>query len=507
MEIGAGRLLWECLVALAVIVPTLIVGAISVLVLYLVYQHRRFANIPSPPRKDFFTGHARLVMETINKGSSFSDFVVEQMRIYGSIFHLFMFTKPSIICLDPSCTKQILHSTTHFKPPAEVQFFWNVYGQRYLHHGLLTESNVTKHMKRRALFDPAFHRKYLKNLISSFNKSANVLIDKLAKVADGKTEVLMLDEFNKFTLDVLAKVAFGLDLLEDKGFNKAICKSLVGVEICFYKPWIQWSPLASDRKFRQECRESVRLIRETGRQCVQDRIDAKKRGEPIPNDILTYILQQSDDLQGDEDFNMENMLDEFCTFFIAGQETTANLMAFMLVELGHHPDVMHRLQTEAKAVLGDSDYVKFEDLGKLEYMMLVIKETLRLWPPVIGTSRQLAHEETLLGYKIPAGTPVWLNTYTMGRNEKYFPDHLDFNPDRFIDTGEDRHLFTHFPFSMGIRSCIGQQFALIEARLIMSRLLQTFNFRLVPGQPRGDVLQEILIKPKGRCKNYITLAE
>ncbi|XP_022090979.1 cholesterol 24-hydroxylase-like [Acanthaster planci] len=429
------------------------------------------------------------------------------MKIFGPVFALFMFSKPSVICLEPSCVKKILHSTTHFKPPAEVQFFWSVFGQRYLHHGLLTESNVPKHMKRRALFDPAFHRKYLKTLISTFNQSANVLIEKLTNVADGKTVVPMLDEFNKFTLDVLAKVAFGLDLLEDKGFNKAICKSLTGVEICFYKPWIQWSPLPAHAKFREECREGVRLIRETGRKCVLDRIAAKKRGEKIPNDILTYILQQSNDLQDDEDFTMENMLDEFCTFFIAGQETTANMMAFMLVELGHHPDVMHRLQTEAKAVLGDSDYVKFEDLGKLEYMMLVIKETLRLWPPVIGTSRQLAHDEMLFGYKIPAGTPVWLNTYTMGRNDKCFPDPLVFNPERFIDTSEDRQLFTHFPFSMGIRSCIGQQFALIEAKLIMSRLLQKFNFSLAPGQLRDDVLQEILIKPKGRCKNYLTLAE
>ncbi|XP_033639772.1 cholesterol 24-hydroxylase-like [Asterias rubens] len=94
----------------------------------------------------------------------------------------------------------------------------------------------------------------------------------------------------------------------------------------------------------------------------------------------------------------------------------------------------------------------------------------------------------------------------MGRNKQYFKDPLVFDPDRHLKSKHDRHYFTHFPFSMGVRSCIGQQFALLESRLVMSRLLQTFDFQLVPGQERDDVIQEIIIKPKGRCRQYITFS-
>ncbi|XP_022091043.1 cholesterol 24-hydroxylase-like [Acanthaster planci] len=495
----------------AALLPAIFLMSFVGFVLYVIYQHKRFAHFPGPPRSDFFTGHVRQIIAGIDRGSSLAEYLTDQMRAYGLVYHLFMFYKPVVVVLEPNFLKEVLHSTTHTKPPQEAKTFWNVFGQRFVHHGLLMETDVPKYLKRRALFTPAFHRHYLMNLMDSFNESADILIKKLAMRADGKTKVFMLEELNRVTLDVIAKVAFGLHLNitsdDNLPLTKAVKTSFIAINRCFLQPWIKYSFLPSHRQFRQEVRSAIRYLRETGRKCVQGRLDARNRGEQLPNDILTYILDASKNLEADADFKMEEMLDEFVTFFIAGQETTANLMAFMLHELGHHPEIMLRVVTEVNAVLGDRDYVEYGDLAKFEYMSQVIKETLRLWPPAFGTNRLMASDVTVKGMKIPAGTVVWLNTYAMGRIESHFKDPLVFNPDRFHKSeSEDRPVYAYFPFSMGTRSCLGQQFALIEARLIMARLLHNFEFKLCPGQPRGDIVQHVSLQLRDRCMNYLTLA-
>ncbi|XP_022087544.1 cholesterol 24-hydroxylase-like isoform X2 [Acanthaster planci] len=431
------------------------------------------------------------------------------MKEYGAVYHIFLIHRPIVLALDAPFHKEIFTTVAHIKPISGYRYLCSVLGTRFLGNGLITETVPTKHAKRRTLFNPAFHRKYLISLMDQFNFSADVLVNRLVTLADGKTEVAMLDEFNRLTLDVIAKVAFGLQLNiteeTESPFVRAMTTTLQGIQISFRAPWKEFSPLPSDRQYRRQVAEAITFLRETGRECVKRRLEAKRRGEDLPQDILTYILQASDDLEGDENFKMEEMLDEFVSFFLAGQETTANTLAFALVELGHHPDVMHRLKTETLAVMGDSDYAEYSDLGKLDYMMMVLKETLRLWSPAFSTSRELAYDVEVRGYKIPAGATIWLNSYVMGRNEEYFQNALEFDPDRF-KSNEDQTQYAYFPFSKGHRSCIGQPFALIEARVILAKLLKKFNFKLVPGQG-FEILQELTLKPKGRCKNYITLAE
>ncbi|XP_038044316.1 cholesterol 24-hydroxylase-like isoform X2 [Patiria miniata] len=445
----------------------------------------------------------------VHEGSNLPEYLYDLMKEYGPVYHIFLMHRAIVMALDAPFHKEVFTTVAHIKPYSGYRYLSNVFGTRFMGNGLITETVPSKHAKRRALFSPAFHRKYLMSLMDQFNFSADVLVNRLTTIADGKTEVAMLDEFNRLTLDVIAKVAFDLRLNiteeTESPFVKALTMTMQGIQNSFKAPWKEFSPLPSDRQYRHQVGEAITFLRETGRECVKRRLEAKRKGEDLPQDILTYILQASEDLEGDEDFKMEEMLDEFVSFFLAGQETTANTLAFALVELGHHPDVMHRLKTEAVAVMGDNDYVAYSDLGKLDYMMMVLKETLRLWPPAFSTSRDLGYDVEVRGYTVPAGTTVWLNAYVMGRNGEYFKNPLDFDPDRFKDN-EDKTLYAYFPFSLGHRSCIGQPFALIEARVIMAKLLKKFDFELVPGQG-FEILQELTLKPKGRSRNYITLAE
>jgi len=202
---------------------------------------------------------------------------------------------------------------------------------------------------------------------------------------------------------------------------------------------------------------------------------------------------------------MEEMLDEFVTFFLAGNETTANLLASAMMHLGKNPDIMYRLKTEVDAVIGDKEVIPYEDLSKLEYMLAVLKETLRISPPATGTVRTSLTDTVLSGYKIPAHSTLAVPFYAISRSERYWKKPLEFIPDRFLDTDE-RSSGAFMPFAIGPRNCIGQQFALIEARVLLAKLLQSFNFSLVPDQSLVFVV-ETTLKPKSGCQVYITPAE
>jgi cholesterol 24(S)-hydroxylase len=159
------------------------------------------------------------------------------------------------------------------------------------------------------------------------------------------------------------------------------------------------------------------------------------------------------------------MVDDFSTYFIAGQETTSNTLAFCFQELARHPQVLKRLRCEIDSVLGSKNHIDFEDLTKMNYLNCVYKETLRLWPPIPEIARLIEGDFSVEGYKVPEKTWLQLSTYVSGRQRHYFTDPDEFKPERFFveeKSGEYVHSiqnYTYFPFSLGPRSCIGQNFA------------------------------------------------
>ncbi|KFQ31184.1 Cholesterol 24-hydroxylase, partial [Mesitornis unicolor] len=356
---------------------------------------------------------------------------------------------------------------------------FSLFGERLLGNGLVTVSNHEHWHKQRRIMDPAFSRTYLIGLMETFNDKAEELMEKLEEKADGKKEFSMLAMMNRVTMDIIAKVAFGLELnaLSDDQtpFPRAVTLILEGMTKNRI-PFVQYMP--GKQKLVKEVRESVRLLRRAGKECLEQRREAIRSGKEATLDILTQILK-GDALEETRDD--ENILDNFITFFVAGHETTANQLSFTVLALAQHPEILERLQAEVDEVLGARRDIHYEDLGKLTYLSQVLKESLRLYPPAPGTVRRLEEEYIINGITIPANTMLVFSTYIMGRMERYFQDPLTFNPDRFSKDAPKPY-YCYFPFSLGPRSCIGQAFAQMEAKVVMAKLLQRFEFQLVPGQ-------------------------
>ncbi|KAL7992669.1 hypothetical protein Chor_016925 [Crotalus horridus] len=438
---------WQLLLA----VPLLMLGLYCC---YIKVVHIKYDHIPGAPRASFFFGHLPIFWRMVKNKELIHDLFLKWAEKYGPVIRFNAFHRVSLIILSPEGVKEYLMSSQYSKDARIYGRFYNMFGVSYLI-----------------------------GLMEIFNDQAEDLMKVLNEKADGETEVDMMNLLRRLALDIIAKaneflVAFGLELntlhCDKTPFPHAVSMVMKGVSK-ERNPFFQYLP--RNRKEVQEIRESVRLLRCTGKECITQRLKAIQNEEPVPLDILTQILKSADQEASDD----ENMIDNFLTFFVAGHDTTANQLSFTIMELARHPEIVTKLQAEVDEVIGVKRDIVYEDLRKLEYLSQVHKEILRLYPPIPGTMRWTEKKNVIEGIDIPANTTLFFSTYIMGRMERYFKDALTFDPDRF-SKGKSRPYFSYFPFSLGPRSCIGQLFAQMEAKVLMAKFLQRFEFELAPPQ-------------------------
>ncbi|KAM6256090.1 cholesterol 24-hydroxylase [Spheniscus humboldti] len=469
----------EALGAAAGLLLALSLLAFGLYCCYVKYIHAKYDHIPGAPRESFLFGHLPILWRMLRKQEFMHDLFLQWAEKYGPIVRLNAFHRVSVMILSPEGVKEFLMSPQYPKDRLVYGRIFNIFGERFLGNGLVTVCNHEHWHKQRKIMDPAFSRTYLIGLMETFNEKAEELMEKLEEKADGKKEFSMLTMMNRVTMDIIAKVAFGLELnaLSDDQtpFPHAVTVVLEGMTK-MRVPFMRYMP--GKQKLVKEVKESVRLLRRVGKECIDQRREAIQNGKEATLDILTQILK-GDALEETRDD--ENILDNFITFFVAGHETTANQLSFTVMALAQHPEILERLQAEVDEVLGAKRDIDYEDLGKLTYLSQVLKESLRLYPPLPGTVRWMEKEHVIDGVRIPANTTLVFSTYIMGRMERYFKDPLTFNPDRFSKDAPKPY-YCYFPFSLGPRSCIGQVFAQMEAKVVMAKLLQRFEFQLVPGQ-------------------------
>ncbi|XP_043372464.1 cholesterol 24-hydroxylase isoform X1 [Dermochelys coriacea] len=473
----------EGLGALLLLLLPLCLLAFGLYCCYVRAIHAKYDHIPGAPRASFLLGHLPIIWRMLKKNELALDLFIQWAEEYGPIMRFNAFHRVSLMVLSPEGVKEFLTIPQYPKDRITYGKLYALFGVRFLGNGLVTDLNHDHWYKQRRIMDPAFSRNYLIGLMETFNEKVEELMNKLEEKADGKTELDIMSMMSRVTLDVLAKVAFGIELntLHDDQtpFPHAVSMVMKGMNE-IRVPFVQYMP--GKQKIIKEIQESVRLLRRVGKECIEQRREAIQNGEEVPRDILTQILKE--DAAQEETRDDETILDNFVTFFIAGlysHETTSNQLSFTIMELGRQPEILERLHAEVDEVIGAKRDIDYEDLGKLEYLSQVLKESLRLYPPVPGTVRWTGKENIIEGIRIPANTTLFFSTYIMGRLEKFFKDPLTFNPDRFSKDAPKPY-FTYFPFSLGPRSCIGQIFSQMEAKVVMAKLLQRFEFQLVPGQ-------------------------
>ncbi|CAG4978424.1 unnamed protein product [Parnassius apollo] len=179
--------------------------------------------------------------------------------------------------------------------------------------------------------------------------------------------------------------------------------------------------------------------------------------------------------------------EEVDTFMLEGHDTTASGLIFCLMLLANYSEIQERIVIELKEIFGKTKHAtRMEDLNAMRYLDRCIKESLRLYPPVPFISRHINEEVQLSNYTVPAGTYCHIHIYDLHRSEKLFPNPSVFDPDRFLpENMGKRHSYAYIPFSAGPRNCIGQKFAMMQMKLVVSEILR--NFRLLPVTSCSDL--------------------
>ncbi|XP_028406549.1 cholesterol 24-hydroxylase-like [Dendronephthya gigantea] len=430
-----------------------------------------------------------------------SEFLLKIRLEYGPIFVLHFLHLTFVFLADATYLRHVF--IDNYKSLHRSPFLYSkagfVYGERGAGCGLLTSTNEESWRKHRQIMNPAFHRKSLKEFVSNFNYVSDLFSTRMDTIVDGGQPTSMVQEFGKVTLEVTSQVSFNFNThaLEDSNspFPAAVKDYLSGVQDNFNIPVshtllgiFQFKLFQNAIKRKQIA--AARFLRMFASDCIKTRMKDIANGKAVPDDLLSILIK-------DGSLSMEDIIDEFVTIFLAGQETTANSLSFALYEIISNPHVEEELLNELDTVLAGRDYVEFDDLAKLTYLGQVLEENSRKHPITAQLPGMVSTEDvTIGGYIVPKGDFIHTSGILFGMNPEIWKDPEVFEPERFSNTENIPNFSTtHFPFSFGQHSCIGQMFAKFESKVILAKLLRKFQFKLLPGQT-DRILERLTITPR-----------
>jgi len=314
--------------------------------------------------------------------------------------------------------------------------------------------------------------------------------------------------FSCVTLDVIGYTMFSVDfesvLSGDNLFAQSLMIYLEEVtqkNLNFLHPYLH--PTSSFRVAR-----AAKYMTDFVDSVVSGRVAERTKEEYNPSqakDLLDLLLDAHEPTSG-VGLTKQEVTDQVMTFLIAGHETTAHTCSFTIAMLARHPHVLAKVREEIHRVLGPVPAkMTYDDMHKFPYLTAVIKEVLRMYPAAPEPPRLLKEDTVIRGHKIPKGTRLILGLLAIHYSEQIWDRPNTFDPDRFLhggagdenDAGDSggRGLYNYMPFGFGRRSCIGQSFVLLELRIILTTLLQHFDFAHIPIIPLS-VKQVITLKPK-----------
>jgi len=387
--------------------------------------------------------------------------------------------------------------------------------------------------KRRRAIAPGFHKLYLKRMVSEFGQANANLIPQLLKASKEGALLDMEERYGSLALDVIGKAVFNYDfgsVNEESPVVKAAIRTLGEVEHRALTPAPYWKiPGANSLvprlvEFNTDMELLNSVLYKLIDQCLESRnpeeleaLKNKDYSKVEDPSMLRFLI----DLRGEECDNKQ-MRDDLITLLIAGHETTAAVLTWLVYALSQHPEALKVVQQEIDEVVGDR-YATVDDIKKMPEVQKVIAETLRMWPapPLFIRCATEADSWPEGGTGIEGGcqlaraNDLFISTYNLGRSPQLWEDPNVFDPQRWdkpfyneevkgwkgynpdkrnpglwvqnLEIATDHAML---PFGAGERKCVGDQFALLEAAVSVVMLLRRFEFDLE--MPNGPVYPEKL---------------
>ena len=408
-------------------------------------------------------------------------FYSQCVREHGDIVRFRVAHVPIYLLANPRDIESVLVTNSgNFTKSADYRALARILGQ-----GLLT-SEGEFWRRQRGLIQPSFHRENILAYAKVMTGAAGRMLDSWG---DCETRNLH-DDLMGVTLEIVAQCLYSAEV---SGAAERVGKAMEVVT----EKFIANSSLALLFRvdmpgiFARRERKAIRELNDVITGIIRERrVSKEQRG-----DLLDTLLRVRD--ADGAPMSDEQLRDEMMTLFLAGHETTALALSWACYLLAQHPEFEKKLIEELQTVLGDRAPVP-DDLSRLRYAEMVVKEAMRLYPPAWGIGRRAIDDCEIGGYRVPKGTNIFILPWLTHRDARFFPDPERFDPERWredpIRTGKIPR-FAYFPFGGGPRVCVGAAFALMEATLLLVMIQQRYHLELVPGHPVKP-FASVTLRPK-----------
>ncbi len=351
---------------------------------------------------------------------------------------------------------------------------------------LFTSEGDAWRWQRRAIA-PVFSARNVRALAPVMTATAARAADRIAG-RDGPAE--MVGEMLLATFDVICEVALsGREHFDAEEYGAAITRYFLTVGRASLLDFLEvppWVPRPGEILGRGAVRTMHRMVAAA--------IEARRAGgQRGADDLLDHMLRAEDPATGRR-MDPRDLLHNMQFFIVAGHETTALAVAWALYLLANAPEAQERARAEARAAVAGVAATA-DDLGRAPYVEQVLQEAMRLYPPVALLARNVLAPDEIGGREIRPRDTVFLNIYALHRHRMWWDDPDAFEPDNFApDRVAARDRYLHLPFGAGPRICVGANFAMMQAQIILTTLLARFRF--VPAGPDPAPVMHMTVRPE-----------
>ncbi|XP_054724772.1 cytochrome P450 4c3-like [Uloborus diversus] len=488
------------------------------------YLKRRIQQAPlrkfpgTPPF--FLFGNLKWVLSLYAKKLEYHPGVYIMERIIGVALvykktgmHAFWFgMTPIVSVFKPEVLEVILSSNYSLEKSFEYNFL-----HQWLGRGLLTSTDA-KWKSRRKLLTPSFHFRILENFLPVFHDQSMVLVKKLHSMAKQEyvdiTPLIVL-----CTLDAVCETVMGVHIGAQGGSNSEYVQAIHNLGHLFnqriVQPWL-WTDFlfrltrkgrgfAKDIKILHNFTQTV--IKEKKEKLLrkkQHQLKDKENDEEFYTKERKTFMDLLLDLHIDGEHLTEgDIREEVDTFMFEGHDTTAVGITFALYCIGLNPKIQEKIQLEIDDIFSNDKErpASYDDLRNMKYLECALKESQRIFPSVPIIGRKLDEDVTYEGLTIPRGTTIHINIIALHRNSEVFPEPEIFDPERFLAQNTiERHPYAYIPFSAGPRNCIGQKFAMLEEKVIISNILRNYSIVSLDPRDRFHTKVEFTLRPAQAVK-------
>ncbi|KAJ9672683.1 hypothetical protein PVL29_026057 [Vitis rotundifolia] len=397
--------------------------------------------------------------------------------------------KPVVNIMEPELIRDVLLKHNAFQKPPEHPLV------KLLVSGIVSLEGE-QWTKRRKIINPAFHLEKLKHMVSAFQLSCSDMVNKWEKKlsVDGSCELDIWPYLENLTGDVISRTAFGSSYAEGRRIfqlQKEQAHLAVQATQSVYVPGWRFFPTKTNRRMRQISNEVNALLKGI----IEKRENAMKACETANDDLLGLLMEsnyremQENDERKNVGMSIKDVIEECKLFYLAGQETTSALLLWTMVLLSKHSNWQACAREEVLRVFGNKK-PNGDGLNHLKIITMIFHEVLRLYPPASMLNRSVYADTKVGGMYLPDGVQVSLPILLVHHDHEIWGDDAkDFNPERFSEgvSKATKGQLAFFPFGYGPRICVGQNFAMMEAKMALAMILQRFSFELSPSYAHAPI--------------------